>query len=120
MSFEDYSKLLEHYILDANKHPSTFIDMIYYCTNNNTRLQEKEINLIHEIEKIYDLERIPLIIVHTQATSESFHSQFKNFVEKKYEGKFSVIKLLARDLDDKRANVLEDLKNETERKKNNI
>ena len=102
-SFKEYTISLENYIVESNKTPNTFIDMIYYCTNNQTRLQEQEINLINKLEKIYDLEIVPLIIVHTQANSDDFHSLFINFVNDKYEGKYTVIKVLARKLDDKEA-----------------
>lgn len=84
-NIDEYTDFLKDKIIELNKHPYSFIDMIYYCTNNNKRLQPKEINLIRELEKIYDLERVPLIIVHTQAISEQFHLQFENFVKDKYE-----------------------------------
>ena len=42
-------------IIELNKHPYSFINMIYYCTNKNTRLQQEEIDLINTLEKIYDL-----------------------------------------------------------------
>ena len=117
---DEYTKCMKDKILELNKHPYSFIDMIYYCTNNNTRLQQEEIYLINTLEKIYDLERVPLIIVHTQAISNQFHIKFENFVRDKYEGKYPVIKILARDLDDKRAEGMEELKNITRQKKENI
>ena len=117
---DEYAEFLKDKILELNKHPNSFIDMIYYCTNNNTRLLPEEINLIRVLEKIYDLERVPLIIVHTQAISEHFHLQFENFVKNKYEGKYPIVKILARDLDDKKAEGMEELKNITKQKKENI
>ena len=63
-SIETYTKILKNKIIDCNKDPHTFIDMIYYCTNNQTRFQPQEIALIQELEKIYDLQRVPLIIIH--------------------------------------------------------
>ena len=83
-SIKDFTISLKSFIIESNKSPNTFIDMIYYCTNNQTRLQEQEINLITELQKIYDLERVPLIIVHTQALSNDFHTQFVNFIKDKY------------------------------------
>lgn len=119
-SMKEFSVTLKAFIIESNKAPNTFIDMIYYCTNNPTRLQDQEINLINELEKIYDLERVPLIIVHTQANSNEFHIQFENFVKDKYENKYTVIKVLARKLDDKGPYGLEDLKIATKIKKENI
>ena len=119
-NINEYTALLKDKIIELNKHPNSFIDMIYYCTNNNTRLQPEEIDLIRELEKIYDLERVPLIIVHTLAISEHFHLQFENFVKNKYEEKYPVIKILARDLDDKKAEGMEELKIITRQKKENI
>ena len=54
-NIKDYTKLLKDKIIEFNKHPDTFIDMIYYCTNNQTRLQQEELNLIKELEKIYEI-----------------------------------------------------------------
>ena len=119
-SIQDFTVSLKSFIIESNKHPYTFIDMIYYCTNNQTRLQEEEINLIAQLEKIYDLERVPLIIVHTQANSNDFHTKFVNFVQEKYEDRFTVIKVLARKLDDKGPYGLEDLKIATKIKRENI
>ena len=119
-SIKDFTISLKSFIIESNKSPNTFIDMIYYCTNNQTRLQEQEINLITELQKIYDLERVPLIIVHTQALSNDFHTQFVNFIKDKYENKFMVIKVLARKLDNKGPYGMEDLKIATKIKKENI
>ena len=94
--------------------------MIYYCTNNNTRLETEEISLINELEKIYDNELVPFIIVHTQSISEEFHTKFKDFVNEKYEGKYPVIKVLARKIDDKEAEGLDNLKYITKQKKENV
>jgi predicted GTPase len=41
-SLIEYSISLENYIIESNKTPSTFIDMIYYCTNNPTRCNNKK------------------------------------------------------------------------------
>ena len=119
-SIKDYIKLLKNKIIEYNKNPETFIDMIYYCTNNNTRLETEEISLINELEKIYDNELVPFIIVHTQSISEEFHTKFKDFVNEKYEGKYPVIKVLARKIDDKEAEGLDNLKYITKQKKENV
>ena len=80
-NIDEYAALLKDKIIELNKHPYSFIDMIYYCTNNNTRLQQEEIDLIRTLEKIYDLKRVPLIIVHTQAISQHFHLKFEILLE---------------------------------------
>lgn len=119
-SINEFLNTFRNYIIDANKNPNTFIDMIYYCTDSRTRLQPEEINLIEELKKIYDLERVPLIIVHTLSTSNEFHNRFKQFIRKKYGENYTVIDLLARKLDNNEAHGLDDLKEETRRKKENI
>ena len=123
----DYSKGIKEflstfrdYIIDANKNPNTFIDMIYYCTDSRTRLQTEEINLIEELKKLYDLERVPLIIVHTMSISNEFHNLFKQNIREKYGENYTVIGLLARKLDNKEAYGLDNLKEETRKKKKDI
>ena len=114
-SIETYTKILKGKIIDCNKDPHTFIDMIYYCTNNQTRFQPQEIALIRELEKIYDLQRVPLIIIHTQANTEKSHLTFKEFIENKYGKKYSIIKISwFDDINNEDVLINEDLKNEIE------
>ena len=102
--------------------------MIYYCTNNQTRFQTQEMALIQELEKIYDLERVPLIIIHTMTNSEKSHLSFKEFIEDKYGKKYSIIKISWLDdinneevlINEDLKNEIENLKNETHKKKDNI
>ena len=119
-SINEFLDALRDYIIDANKNPNKFIDMIYYCTNNQTKFQPEEINLIEELKKLYDLERVPLIIVHTLNTSNELHNRFKQFIREKYGENYTVIGLLARTLDNIEAHGLDNLKEETERKKDDI
>lgn len=127
-SIETYTKILKNKIIDCNKHPHTFIDMIYYCTNNQTRFQPQEIALIQELEKIYDLQRVPLIIIHTQTNTEKSHLTFKEFIENKYGKKYSIIKISWFDdinnedvlINEDLKNEIENLKKETQKKKKNI
>ena len=119
-SINEFLDTLRDYINNANKNPNTFIDMIYYCTNNQTKFQTEEINLIEELKKLYDLERVPLIIVHTLSTSNEFHNRFKQFIREKYGENYTVIGLLARKLDNIEAHGLDNLKEETKRKKEDI
>ena len=127
-SIETYIKIIKDKIEDYNKHPKTFIDMIYYCTNNQTRFQPQEMALIQELEKIYDLERVPLIIIHTMTNSEKSHLAFKKFIEDKYGKKYSIIKISWFDdinneevlINEDLKNEIENLKNETHKKKDNI
>ena len=118
-NINDFIVSLKTFITESNKISNTFIDMIYYCTDSQTQLKEQEINLITELEKIYDFEKLPLIIVHTKAYSNNFHTQFLNFVIDKYGYKFPVIKVLARKLKDKGPYGLKDLKIATKIKRQN-
>ena len=94
--------------------------MIYYCTKDQNRLQPQEIELINTLRKIYDFERVPLIIIHTLSNSEHFYLQFKESVQNKFGVKYPIIRMLARDLDGEKAYGMEDLKRETKKKRENI
>ena len=52
--------------------------MIYYCTNNMNRFQIQEYQLIKELKKIFNLERVPLIIVLTQCYFQEDYIKMKN------------------------------------------
>ena len=41
--------------------------MIYYCTDNLNRFQIQEYKLIKELKKVFNLEKVPLIIVFNNA-----------------------------------------------------
>ena len=64
-NINEYTALLKDKIIELNKHPNSFIDMIYYCTNNMNRFQTQEAEVINELKKLFNLDRIPLIIVFT-------------------------------------------------------
>ena len=67
---EDFVKILKKQIEEFNKlynmKSYKFIDMIYYCTNNMNRFQIQEYQLIKELKKVFNMDRVPLIIVFTQ------------------------------------------------------
>ena len=114
---EDFSKDLQSKIKEYNKLTYKFIDMIYYCTNNMNRFQIQEYQLIKELKKIFNLERVPLIIVFTQCYFQEDYIKMKNFIEDKYrEERFTCIRLVVRQKEVIPAIGLEELKAETKKK----
>ena len=117
---EKFTQNLKQKILECNRAVETFIDMIYYCTKDQNRLQVEEIEVINTLKQLYDFEKVPLIIIHTLSTSETFYLRFKESFHQKYGEQYTIIKMLARDLDNNKAFGMEDLKRETKKKKDDI
>ena len=66
--------------------------MIYYCTNNMNRFQIQEYQLMKELKKVFNMDRVPLIIIFTQCYFQEDYIQMKNFITNKYpEENFSCI-----------------------------
>ena len=88
--------------------------MIYYCTNNMNRFQTQEIQVINELKKLFNLEKIPLIIVFTQCYFEEDYIKMKNFIQDKYKYEnFSTLRVVARQKDIIPSYGLDELKDET-------
>jgi GTP-binding protein EngB required for normal cell division len=118
---EEFSKVLQSQIKEYNKLTYKFIDMIYYCTNNMNRFQIQEYQLIKELKKIFNLERVPLIIVLTQCYFQEDYIKMKNFIEDKYkEERFTCVRLVAKRKEYIPAIGLEELKAETDKRINNF
>ena len=67
---------------------NNFVHCIWYCITGN-RFEECEIQLLNSLKCSYKNNKIPIIIVYTQATNKTFISQMKQYVqEKKIEGIF--------------------------------
>lgn len=97
-SIEEFSKDLQSKIKEYNKLAYKFIDMIYYCTDNLNRFQIQEYKLIKELKKIFNLEKVPLIIVFTQCYFKNDFIEMKNFINEKYnEEELTCIGILAKD-----------------------
>ena len=93
----EFSKIIQSKIKSCNEHPKSFIDMIYYCTNNMNRFQTQEAEVITELKKLFNLDRIPLIIVFTQCYFEEDYIKMKEFIKEKYKKEnFSILRVIAR------------------------
>ena len=120
-SIEEFSKDLQSKIKEYNKLTYKFIDMIYYCTDNLNRFQIQEYKLIKELKKVFNLEKVPLIIVFTQCYFKNDFIEMKNFINEKYnEEELTCIGILAKDKESIKAYGLDDLKALTEKKLNNF
>jgi len=117
----EFSKILQYKIKKSNENPYQFIDMIYYCTNNINRFQTEEFQMICELKKLFNIERIPLIIVLTQCYFEEDFEKMKKYISEKYnKEKFSILRLIARKKGMFNAYGLDELKNETENRLKNF
>ena len=93
----EFSKIIQSKIKSCNEHPKSFIDMIYYCTNNMNRFQTQEAEVINELKKLFNLDRIPLIIVFTQCYFEEDYINMKEFIKEKYKKEnFTILRVIAR------------------------
>ena len=118
---EDFVEILKKQIEEYNKLSYKFIDMIYYCTNNMNRFQIQEYQLMKELKKVFNMDRVPLIIVFTQCYFQEDYIQMKNFITNKYpEENFSCIRLIARKKENIPALGMDELKNETEARLKNF
>ena len=57
---------LENYINEQNRkgEPNNLVQCIWYCITG-TRFEEVEINLLNSLRKVYDNNKIPIIIIYT-------------------------------------------------------
>ena len=110
----EFLKVLQLKIKKYNENPSTFIDIIYYYTNNMTRFQTQEFQVIKELKKLFNLDRVPLIIVYTQCYFQSDFIKMKNFIEDNYKDiKLSILRVVAREKENVPACRINELKEET-------
>ena len=117
----DFTKILISKIKEYNQRPYSFIDMIYYCTNNMNRFQIQEYKLINELKNLFNIERIPLFIIFTQCYFEEDFIEMKNFIQEKYnEEKFTCLRVISRKKENIPSYGLEELKTQTDIRLNNF
>lgn len=117
----EFSQILQNRIKKSNLNPYTFIDMIYYCTNNVNRFQTEEFKMISELKKLFNIGRTPVIIVMTQCYFEEDFINLKNFISTRYkEENFSILRVVARQKGSIQASGLKELKDETEKRLKNF
>ena len=85
------------------------------------RFQIQEGQVIKELKKLFNFDRIPLIIILTQCNFEEDFVDMKNFIQEKYKNEnFTVLRVLARQKGLILPYGLDELKEETEKKLNNF
>ena len=76
---------------------NNFVHCIWYCITGN-RLEECEITLLNSLRNSYQNNKIPLIMVYTQSTSDSIINQMKDYIKgQKIEGDFIDILAVAKE-----------------------
>ena len=76
-----------------NNNPNDFVQCIWYCITGN-RFEQVEIDLLNSLRGAYDNNRIPIIIIYTQATDNNAIDGMRDYIkEKNIDGKF--LKILA-------------------------
>ena len=73
---------MENYINEQNRkgEPNNLVQCIWYCITG-TRFEEVEINLLNSLRKVYDNNKIPIIIIYTQATDEDNIKKMKDYIK---------------------------------------
>ncbi len=67
ISFEESKQNIKNFINSKTKDIDEFILIIWYCTTG-ARFQEEEENYMKELINIYEENKLPIIIVYTQAS----------------------------------------------------
>ena len=120
-SLKEFGKNLGKKIKEYNENTYRFIDMIYYCTNDKDRFQIEEYKLINDLKKVFELDKIPLIIVFTKCYFREDFDKINDFIrEKYYKEQFTCLPILARKKQNIPSYGLDELKNETNKKLQNF
>ena len=118
---KEFTKTLKSKIKEFNEKTFHFIDMIYYCTSDMSRFQIQEYMLINDLKKVFDLDKIPLIIVFTKCYFREDFDKINAFIQNKYyKEKFTCLPILAREKENIQAYGLNELKETTIIKMNNF
>lgn len=118
---QEFTKTLKNKIKEYNKKTYHFIDMIYYCTSDMSRFQIEEYKLINDLKKVFDLEKVPLIIVFTKCYFPSDFNEINAFIQDKYsKEQFTCLPVLAEAKENINAYGLNELKETTLIKMNNF
>ena len=91
--FKDVEDIIRQKIKDNN--PDKYIHCIWYCWKGN-RLEESEINVLKELNKIY-YEKLPIIIVYTNATDKNAINEAKEYIQHMHINNFEFIPVLAKE-----------------------
>ena len=87
----DAMKFIERQIRTNN--PNNFVQCIWYCITGN-RFEQAEIDLLNSLRLAYDNNRIPIVIVYTQATDNNAINGMRDYIkERNIDAQF--IKVLA-------------------------
>ena len=91
-TFENIKKFIRSQI--ETKKYDNFIHIIWYCWTG-TRLEKDEVDLLTNLSKTYSLEKLPVIIVYTNAAFEDEIEKAKDYIKKKLKLENEFIDVLA-------------------------
>ena len=79
---EAIMKDAQNYIIEqlSTNDINNFIHCIWYCITGD-RFEQAEIDLLNSLKNTYDNNKIPIIIVYTQATDENIISDMKKYIK---------------------------------------
>ena len=90
---QDVEKFIINQLNENN--PNNFVHCIWYCITGN-RFEQAEIDLLNKLKETYEENKIPIIIVYTQATDEDTVNEMEKYIkENDIDAEF--IKVLAED-----------------------
>ena len=95
---EEISRSVEEFIQEqlTNKDPDKYIHCLWYCFAG-TRLEGSEIKVLEKMSNIYTIDKLPIIIVYTQAISDSNIIKAKNYINNELKLSNEFIDILAQE-----------------------
>ena len=78
-----------------SENPDEFVHCIWYCITDN-RLEDIEIETLNKLASIYKTNSIPIIMVYTQALSNSKIEKMKSFIHENCTFNFDFVPVLAK------------------------
>ena len=78
-----------------SENPDEFVHCIWYCITGN-RLEDIEIETLNKLASIYKINSIPIIMVYTQALSNSNIEKMKIFIQENCTFNFDFVSVLAK------------------------